>query len=115
MIRLIDKGRCGRGQEQERSITMEENMSVDFIADEVIIIDKDEYDMLRRKANVVDILAEDIRMKIDEGAGDYSLVDHELVLILTGMKAYLRDKRQEEAKRNAAMLKESTGKDEADE
>ena len=87
---------------------MEENMSIEIVADEVITIDKDEYDLLRRKANVLDIMVADIKMKIDEGAGGYSLVDDDLVLLLTGMKAYLAKKRKTEAEENAR-------KDEADE
>lgn len=93
----------------------EEKLSIEITADEVITIQKSEYDELRRKANVLDILEADIRMKSDEGKEDYSLVDDDLVLLLTGMKAYQMEKRRAEAKRNAARLKEQTGKDEADE
>lgn len=93
----------------------EEKLSIEITADEVIAIQKSEYDELRRKANVLDILEADIRMKSDEGEEDYSLVDDDLVLLLTGMKAYQMEKRRVEAKRNAARLKEQTGKDEAGE
>lgn len=93
----------------------EEKLSIEITADEVIAIQKSEYDELRRKANVLDILEADIRMKSDEGKEDYSLVDDDLVMLLTGMKAYQMEKRRVEAKRNAARLKAQTGKDEADE
>lgn len=93
----------------------EEKLSIEITADEVITIQKSEYDELRRKANVLDILEADIRMKSDEGKKDYSLVDDDLVLLLTGMKAYQLDKRRAEARRNAARPNEQTGKDEDDE
>ncbi len=93
----------------------EEKLSIEITADEVITIQKSEYDELRRKANVLDILEADIRMKIDNGAEGYSLINDDLILLLTGMKAYQLEKRRAEAKRNAARLKEQTGKDEADE
>lgn len=93
----------------------EEKLSIEITADEVIAIQKSEYDELRRKANVLDILEADIRMKIDKGTEDYSLIDDDLILLLTGMKAYQLEKRRVEAKRNAARLKEQNGKDEADE
>ncbi len=86
----------------------EEKMTIEITADEVITIDKDEYDLLRRKANVLDIMVADIKMKIDEEASSYSFVDSDLVLLLTGMKAYLAKKRKAEAEENAR-------KDEADE
>lgn len=94
---------------------MEENMSIEFVADGAIIIDKDEYDMLRRKAQCLDIIEADIRMKIDQGENGYSLINDDLILLLTGMKAYQLDKRLAEARRNAARPNEQTGKDEDDE
>lgn len=94
---------------------MEENMSIEIVADEVITIAKDEYDALRRKAQCLDIIEADIRMKIDQGENGYSLIDDDLILLLTGMRAYQLDKRRAEARRNAARLKEPSGKDEADE
>ena len=94
---------------------MEENMSIEIVADEAITIAKEEYDMLRRKAQCLDIIEADIRMKIDQGENGYSLINDDLILLLTGMKAYQLEKRQAEARRYAAGLKEQTGKDEADE
>lgn len=94
---------------------MEENMSIEIIADEVIAIAKEEYDALRRKAQCLDIIEADIRMKIDQGENGYSLINDDLILLLTGMKAYQLDKRREEAKRNAARMKAQAGEDEADE
>lgn len=94
---------------------MEENMSIEIVADEVITIAKEEYDALRRKAQCLDIIEADIRMKIDQGENGYSLINDDLILLLTGMKAYQLEKRQAEARRYAAGLKEQTGKDEADE
>ena len=99
----------------KRSIVMEENTSIEITADETIILDKGEYDMLRRKAQCFDIIEADIRMKIDQDENGYSLIDDDLILLLTGMKAYQLDKRLEEAKKIAARLKEQTGKDEAGE
>lgn len=93
----------------------EEKLSIEITADEVIAIQKSEYDELRRKANVLDILEADIRMKIDKGAEGYSLIDDDLILLLTGMKAYQLEKRQAEARRYAAGLKEQIRKDEAGE
>ncbi len=94
---------------------MEENMSIEFVADGAITIDKDEYDALRRKAQCLDIIEADIRMKIDQGENGYSLINDDLILLLTGMKAYQLDKRLAEARRNAARPNEQTGKDEDDE
>ena len=93
---------------------MEENMSIEITADEVITIEKSEYDELRRKAMCFDIIEADTRMSIDEGK-TYGPVDDDLVMLLTGMKAYQRAKAKAEAERNAEKLKESSGKDEADE
>ena len=93
----------------------EEKLSIEIIADKAIAISKVEYDVLRRKANVFDILEADIRMKIDEGEAGYSLIDDDLILLLTGMKAYQLEKRQAEARRYAAGLKEQIRKDEAGE
>ena len=78
-------------------MNLEENMKVEITADEVIIVAKKEYDELRRKANAMDILEADIRMKIDGKASSYELIDDDLVLLLTGMKAYQMEKRRAEA------------------
>lgn len=94
---------------------MEENMSIEIVADEAITIAKEEYDMLRRKAQCLDIIEADIRMKIDQGENGYSLINDDQILLLTGMKAYQLDKRLAEARRNAARPNEQTGKDEDDE
>ena len=94
---------------------MEENMSIEIVADEVIAIQKSEYDELRRKAQFLDIIEADIRMKIDQGENGYSLINDDLILLLTGMKAYQLVKRLAEARRNAARPNEQTGKDEDDE
>jgi hypothetical protein len=94
---------------------MEENTTFEIISDEVITIAKEEYDALRRKAQCLDIIEADIRMKIDQGENGYSLINDDLILLLTGMKAYQRDKLREVARRAAARLKAQTGKDEADE
>lgn len=50
----------------------------------------DAYNKLVEKAAALDILINDIKSKIDDGASDFSLVDDNLVLIVTGMKAYQR-------------------------
>ena len=86
----------------------EEKMSIEINPDEVIILDKEEYDTLRRKANAFDILEADIRMKIDEGEDGYTLINDELILLLTGMKAYRMELRRKEAARNAERLKEAS-------
>ena len=94
----------------------EEKLSIEIIADKAIAISKIEYDMLRRKANVFDILEADIRMKIDEGEAGYSLIDDDLILLLTGMKAYQLEKRRaEEVENVAAQAGEAPGEDEAGE
>lgn len=94
----------------------EEKLSIEIIADKAIAISKVEYDVLRRKANVFDILEADIRMKIDEGEAGYSLIDDDLILLLTGMKAYQLEKRRaEEVENVAAQAGEAPGEDEAGE
>lgn len=94
----------------------EEKLSIEIIADKAIAISKVEYDILRRKANVFDILEADIRMKIDEGEAGYSLIDDDLILLLTGMKAYQLEKRRaEEVENVAAQAGEAPGEDEAGE
>ena len=74
---------------------MEENTTFEIISDEVITIEKSEYDELRRKMDCFDILAADIKMNIDNGER-YSYVDTDLVMLLTGMKAYLNRIRQKD-------------------
>ena len=94
----------------------EEKLSIEIIADKAIAISKVEYDILRRKANVFDILEADIRMKVDEGEAGYSLIDDDLILLLTGMKAYQLEKRRaEEVENVAAQAGEAPGEDEAGE
>ena len=94
----------------------EEKLSIEIIADKAIAISKVEYDILRRKANVFDILEADIRMKVDEGEAGYSLIDDDLILLLTGLKAYQLEKRRaEEVENVAAQAGEAPGEDEAGE
>lgn len=59
-----------------------------------INVELEHYEELVAKAKAFDIITEDIKNKIDIGFSDYSLVDENIVLVVTGMKAYKRIKNQ---------------------
>ncbi len=67
-------------------------------------ISREEYDELRRKAVIYDLIEDDIRQNIDEGRL-YGPVDDDLVMKLTGMRRYLTMRHAENAAA-AAMEKE---------
>lgn len=60
-----------------------------------ILIDEKEYRELCQKAAALDILTADIKAKIDYGCSDYSIINDDLVLAVTGMGAYKRLKQFE--------------------
>lgn len=91
-----------------------EEISVKIEAEKVVCIDKYEYDELLQKAHSIDIIKADICMSIEEGK-KFSYVDEDLVMLVTGMKAYLNMKNRKEAARIAARQAEASGKDEAGE
>ena len=59
-------------------------------------ISREEYDELRRKAVIYDLIEDDIRQNIDEGRM-YGPVDDDLVMKLTGMRRYLTMRHAENA------------------
>ena len=60
-----------------------------------VSIDDKEYRELCQKAAAFDILTSDIKSKIDTGVSDYNLVNDSVVLAVTGMAAYKRQKDME--------------------
>lgn len=59
-------------------------------------ITREEYDELRRKAVIYDLIEDDIRQNIDEGRL-YGPVDDDLIIKLTGMRRYLAMRHAENA------------------
>ena len=60
-----------------------------------VLMEDNEYRELCSKATALDILAADLKAKIDYGY-NYNLVNDDLVLAVTGMGAYKRKKEFEE-------------------
>lgn len=90
---------------------MDEKVNIQVINGGEIVVDKQEYDELRRKANAFDLLQEHIRTRIDSGNSTYAVADNEVLMLLTGTKSYLFQKQTDDA---LAVLA-SAGKDEAGE
>ncbi len=61
----------------------------------MVTLDDKEYQKLCAKAAAFDILTSDIKSKIDTGISDYNLVNDSVVLAVTGMASYKRQKDME--------------------
>ncbi len=86
---------------------IEEKVVLTVSDESTVTIKTDEFRELIMKAVRLDTIAESVRMAIDAKESDYSLVNDELVMLLTDTKGYLMAKKAErraaeEARRKAA-------------
>ncbi|MBR6030111.1 MAG: hypothetical protein IKP40_13590 [Clostridia bacterium] len=76
--------------------SMEGNVTMRVVDQDMVCIPVEEYMNLIRKADRMDMLTDDIRDKICNNEPDYALVDADMVLLMTGLKALHRWKADEQ-------------------
>ena len=89
----------------------EEKITLCVRDESTVTIRTDEYRELLGKAVKLDTIAETIRTRIDEEDSEYSLVNDELVMLLTGTRDYLARKKAERRAAQEAMRKAAAEED----